>query len=114
MNIQERAVVSERDEMMQKKKLTKPPTLQELKVYMTPLSIYATIFPKLFKLLDILLTLPVGTATVERFFSQMKIAKTRLLRSRLNDVNHSRLMRIAIERSHLSTTDLSKILHIFK
>ena len=63
---------------MQKKKLAKPPTLQELKVEMTALNTYATIFPNIFKLLDILLTLPVGTATLECSFSQMKMVKTRL------------------------------------
>ena len=81
-----RAVVRERDDMMQKKKLAKSPTLQELKVEMTALNTHATIFLNIFKLLDILLTLPVGTATVESSFSQMKMVKTRL-HSRLNDVN---------------------------
>ena len=51
--------------MMQKKKLAKPPTLQELKVEMKALNTYATIFPNIFKLLGNLLTLPVGTATVD-------------------------------------------------
>ena len=73
------------------KKLTKPPTLQELKVEMTAGNTYATIFPNVFKFLDILLILPVGTATMERSFSQMKMVKTRL-HSRLNDVNLARLM----------------------
>ena len=81
-----KAVVMERDVMMQKKKLTKPPTLQEHKVEIMAGNTYATMFPNIFKLLDILLTLPVGTATVEHSFSQMKMVKTRL-RSRLNDVN---------------------------
>ena len=74
---------------------------------------YATMFPNIFKLLDILLTLPVGTATVEHSFSQMKMVKTRL-RSRLNDVNLARLMRIAIEGPQLSTTDFSEIVDILK
>ena len=95
-----RAIVRERDEMMQKNKLAKPPTLQELKVEMMALNTYATTFPNIFKLLDILLTLPVGTATVERSFSQMKMVNTRL-HSRLNDVNLTRLMRIAIEGPQL-------------
>ena len=108
-----RAVVRERDEMMQKNKLAKPPTLQELKVEMTALNTYATTFPNIFKLLDILLTLPVGTATVERSFSQMKMVNTRL-HSRLNDVNLTRLMRIAIEGPQLSKTDFSEILDNLK
>ena len=107
------AVVREINGMMQKKKLAKPPTFQELKVEMMALITYANIFPKIFKLLDILLTLPVGTETVERSFSQMKMVKTRL-RSKLNDVNLARLMRIAIEGPQLSTTDFSNILDIFK
>ena len=74
---------------------------------------YATMFPNIFKLLDILLTLPVGTATVECSFSQMKIMKTRL-RSRLNDVNLARLMQIAIEGPQLYTTDFNEILDILK
>ena len=76
---------------------------------------YATIFPNIFELLDILLTLPVGTATctVECSFSQMKMVKTRL-RSRLSDVNLARLMRIAIEGPQLSATDFSEILDILK
>ena len=52
--------------MMQKKKLEKLPTIQELKVEITALNTYATIFPNIFKLLDILLTLPFGTATVHK------------------------------------------------
>ena len=72
--------------MMQKKKLAKASTLQEVKVEMTALNTYATIFPNIFKLLDTLLTLPVGTGTVKRSFSQMKMVKTRLCSS-LNDVN---------------------------
>ena len=70
-------------------------------------------FPNIFKLLDILLTLPVETATVERSFSQMKMVKTRL-RFRLNDVNFARLMKIAIEGPRLSTTDFNEILDILK
>ena len=42
-----RAVVRERDEIMQKKKLAKPPSLQELKVEMTALNTYATISPNI-------------------------------------------------------------------
>ena len=80
---------------------------------MTALNTYATVFPNIFKLLDILLTLTVGTATTERSFSLLKMVKTRL-RSRLNDVNLARLMRVAIEGPQLSTTDFSEILEIFK
>ena len=74
---------------------------------------YATMFPNIFKILDILLTLPAGTATVECSFSQMKMVKTRL-RSRLNDVNLAGLMQTATEGPQLSTTDFYEILDIFK
>ena len=42
------------------------------------------------------LSIPVGTASVERNFSQMKIIKTRL-KNRLREQNLAHLMRIAIE-----------------
>ena len=93
--------------MTQKKKVAKLPTLQELKVEMTALNTYATIFPNIFKLLDILWTFPIGTATVERSFRQMKMVKTRLC-PQLNDVKG--LMKIAIEGTQLSTIDFSEIL----
>ena len=45
---------------MEKKKLTKPPSLQDVKSEMEYSGAYKHIFPETFKLLDILLTLPVG------------------------------------------------------
>ena len=62
---------------------------------------------------NILLALPVGTATVERTFSQMKLVKTRL-RNRISDTNLTRLMRIAIECPELSSVDFNEIVDIFK
>ena len=59
-----------------------------------------------------LLALPVGTATVERSFSEMKLVKTRL-RNRLSDSNLSRLMRIAIEGPELSSVDFNEILDVY-
>ena len=59
-----------------------------------------------------LLALPVGTATVERLFSEMKLVKTRL-RNRLSDSNLSRLMRIAIEGPELSSVDFNEILDVY-
>ena len=59
-----------------------------------------------------LLALPVGTATVERLFSEMKLVKTRL-RNRLSDSNLSRLMRIAIEGPELSSADFNEILDVY-
>ena len=67
----------------------------------------------MFKLMNIILALPVGTATVERSFSQMKMIKTRL-RNRLNDSNSTRLMRIAIEGPELNSVNFAEILDIFK
>ena len=69
-------------------------------------------FPETFKLIQILLTFTVGTATVERSFSQMKMIKTRL-RNRLADCSLSRLMRIAIEGPELQSVNFNVILAIF-
>ena len=74
---------------------------------------YTDIFPEIFKLLNILLTLSVGTATVERSFSQMKLVKTRL-RSKIIDSNLASLMRIAIEGPELCSVSFNEILDIFK
>ena len=64
----------------------------------------------MFKLINIMLTLPVGTATVERSFSQMKMIKTRL-RNHLNDTNLKRLMRIAIEGPEMKLVDFNEVHH---
>ena len=60
-----------------------------------------------------MLTLPVGTATIERSFSQMKMIKTRL-RKRLNDTNLMRLMRIAIEGPEMKLVDFDEVLNVFR
>ena len=54
----------------------------------------------------------VGTATVHRSFSQMKL-KTRL-RNQLADENLVYLMRIAIEGPDLSAVNFDEVLDIFK
>ena len=54
------------------------PTMQELSARMMSCQSCAEIFPEMFKLIQIILCLPVGTAMVERSFSQMKMVKTRL------------------------------------
>ena len=69
---------------------------------------YGGIFPETWKLLNITMALPVGTATVECSFSQMKLIKTRL-RSRLSVSNLEHLMKISIEG-----VDFNAILDIFK
>ena len=108
-----RALAKETKTLVRGKKLTKAPTLQEVKTEMESTEAYTSIFPEMFKLLNILLSLPVGTATVERSFSQMKLIKTRL-RSRISDHNLARLMRIAIEGPELSVVDFNEILDVFK
>lgn len=59
-------------------------------------SAYAAPFPCLSRLINILAVLPVGSATVERSFSKMKLIKTRL-RNRLSTRNLEWLMLIAME-----------------
>ncbi len=67
----------------------------------------------MFCLINVLLSIPVSTATVERSFSQMKLVKNRL-RNRLSDVSLAILMRIAIEGPELTDIDFEEILNIFK
>ena len=74
---------------------------------------YTGLFPEMFKLFNIILVLPVGRASAERSFSQMKQIKARLC-NRLNDANLSRLMRIAIEGPELSAVNFKEVLEVFK
>ena len=55
-----------------------------------------SMFPNLNTLVSICLTIPIGTASVERSFSQMKMIKTRL-RSCLGEKSLSHLMKISVE-----------------
>ena len=55
-----------------------------------------TMFPSLNTLANVCLSIPVGTASVERSFSEMKMIKTRL-RNRIGESSLSHLMKIAIE-----------------
>ena len=72
-----------------------------------------SMFPNLNTLASICLTIPIGTASVERSFSQMKVIKTRL-RSRLGEKSLSHLMKIAIESPEkLSDSDLGNIVDIW-
>ena len=72
-----------------------------------------SMFPNLNTLASICLTIPNGTASVERSFSQMKMIKTRL-RSRLGEKSLSHLMKIAIESPEkLSDSDLENIVDIW-
>ena len=83
--------------------------MQEVLQSMQATDAYKGIFPQTFTLLNIILAMPVGTATVERSFSQMKMIKTRL-RNRLSDCNLSRLMKIAVEGPELSDIPLTACL----
>ena len=103
----------EKKALKEKGKDCKPPTLQELKGEMEVSGAYSDMFPEIFKLLNILLALPVGTATIERSFSQMKLVKTRF-RNRISDSNLSRLMLIAIEGPEFSSVDFNDILDVYK
>ena len=73
---------------------------------------YKSIFPQMFSLMNILLAIPMSTATVERSFSQMKLVKNRL-RNRLSDVCLPQLMRIAIKGPELTDINFEEILDIF-
>lgn len=92
---------------------TPPLTMQEVLQSMQATEVYQGIFPQTFNLVNILQAMPVGTATVERSFSQMKMVKTRL-RNRLNDSNLSQLLRIAVEGPNLSNVPFEEILEVFK
>ncbi|KAI6648551.1 Zinc finger protein [Oopsacas minuta] len=96
-----------------KNETTKTPSLQDVKVHMESSGAYTGIFPETFKLLNIILVLQVGTASVERSFSHMKQIKTRL-RNRLNDANLAHLIRIAIEGPELFSVNFDEVLKVFK
>ena len=53
-----------------------------------------TMFPSLNTLANVCLSIPVGTASVERSFSEMKMTR---LRNRIGEFSLSYLMKIAIE-----------------
>ena len=88
-----RAFVREKKNLIENNnKLSRPELMKE----MESSGGYAALFPEIFKLIKILLALPVGTATVEHSFSQMKLIKSRL-RSRISDINLARLLHIALK-----------------
>ena len=72
-----------------------------------------SMLPNLNTLASICLTIPIGTASVERNFSQMKMIKTRL-RNRLGEKSLFHLMKIAIESPEkLSDSDLENVVDIW-
>ena len=76
-------------------------------------SMMQTMFPNLSILANVCLTIPVGTASVERSFSHMKIVKSRL-RNQLGEANLSYLMKIALESPEaLSDEELGQIVTVW-
>ena len=72
-----------------------------------------TMFPNLSILANVCLTIPVGTASVERSFSDMKMIKSRL-RNRLREANLSYLMKITLESPEaLSDEELEQIVNVW-
>ena len=72
---------------------------------------YGCVCPEMFRLINIMLKLPVGTATVERSFSQMKIIETRL-RHHLNDSNLKK--KKCVLQLKDQTVNFDEILNAFK
>jgi hypothetical protein len=70
------------------------------------------VFPQLFKLIRLVLTLPILTATTERAFSALKILKTRL-RTSIGDDWMVDLMIINIEKTIAKALDINDIINFF-
>ena len=71
-----------------------------------------TMFPNLSTLANVCLTIPVGTASVERSFSHMKMVKSRL-RNQLGEADLSYLMKIELESPDaLSDEELEQIVTV--
>ena len=64
-------------------------------------------------MMNIFLTLPIGTASVEQSFSHLKMIKTRLC-SRLSDCSVAQLMRISIEGPEIDALEFEEIQEICK
>ena len=69
-----------------------------------------SVFPQLFKLIRLVLTLPILTATTERAFSALKILKTRL-RTSIGDDWMVDLMIINIEKTIAQSLDINDIIN---
>ena len=92
--------------------LSKQPkgTLYSQLTELTTNEMLITMFPNISTLANICLSIPVGTASVEWSFSQMKLIKTRL-KSRIGQSSLFYLMKIGIETPEkLTDTDLEAIL----
>ena len=106
-----RALIQEKKSIMQTTRNSQP-SLQDTLQSMQEYEAYLSIFPQMFSLMNILLAIPMSTATVERSFSQMKLVKNRL-RNRHSDVSLPQHMRIAIEGPELTDINFEEILDIF-
>ena len=96
--------------------LSKQPkgTLYSQLTELTTSDMLRTMFPNISTLANIYLSIPVGTASVERSFSQMKIVKTRI-RNWIGQSSLSYLMKIAIEiPEKLSDSDLQMLLLVYR
>jgi len=102
-NVFRRALCKERDFFVSSTGQSKCPSLKDLIQSLETTGAYKGIFPHTFKLLSIFLALPIGTATVERSFSEMKMIKTRL-RNPLSHCRLNNLMKIAVEKPQLEKT----------
>ncbi len=69
-------------------------------------------FPETFKLLNIILVLPVGTTSVERSSSYMKLINTRI-HNIITDQSLGRLIRIATDGPELSAMNFDEVIEIF-
>ena len=80
---------------------------------LTTNSMLIAMFPNLSVIANICLSIPVGTASVERSFSQMKMIKTRL-RNRLGKMSLSLLMKIVIESPQkMSDRHLEEVIDVW-
>ena len=100
------ALYNEKEKLVRFKNST--PSTQQVLASMQSSDSYKCIFLLSFKILNIILSIPVGTATVGRSFSQIEMTKTRL-RNRLSDVNLSRLKLIAAEGPELNFVSFEEI-----
>ena len=76
-------------------------------------SMIQTMFPNLSILANVCLIIPVGTASVERSFSHMKMVKS-CPRNRLGETNLSYLMKLALESPEaLSDEELEQIVTVW-
>ena len=70
-------------------------------------------FPMIYRLICLVLTLPVSTATTERFFSSMNIIKSRL-RNQMEDDFLDDLMVLYIEKEFADSVDNNFVIQEFE